>query len=241
MLRIAICDDMKDQVRLIHRAAENYFRKEDQEVIYKLYDNAFTFLDDVEAKVPFDIILLDIYMPGIMGTDIARQLRREKGKSEIIFLTSSDEYAVDAFSVDAAHYLLKPFTQSDFNQAMKRAVDRIRLRNSRRIIFKVDGGIRVEEIENILYAESNGHMLTVVLRDDTFTTRQTLTALKENLDSVSPGQFAVPSKGYLVNRKAIRAIRSSGVEIGGAVIPLSRGTNRKFQEEYVEYIMSVKS
>lgn len=239
MLRIAICDDMKDQVRLIHRAAMNYFSKENQQVIYKLYDNASAFLDDVEAKLPFDIVLLDIYMPGILGTDIARQLRREKGKSEIIFLTSSDEFALDAFSVDAAHYLLKPFTQNQFNQAMKRAFDRIRLRNSRRVIFKVEGGIRVEEIENILYAESNSHILTVVLNDDTFTTRQSLTALKENLDTISPGQFVVPSKGYLVNRKAIRAIKSNGVEIGDALIPISRGTSKKFQEEYFAYIFSL--
>lgn len=239
MLRIAICDDMKDQVRLIHQAAMNYFEKDNQQVTYKLYDNAFAFMDDIEAKMPFDIILLDICMPGLLGTDIAKELRRERGKSEIIFLTSSDEYAIDAFSVDAAHYLLKPFTQDQFDQAMKRAIDRIRLRFSKRIIFKVEGGIRVAEIENILYAESNGHILTVVLKDGKFTTRQTLASLQKKLEIISPGQFAIPSKGYLVNCKAIRAIKTNGVEVGDRLIPLSRGTNRKFQEEYFEYIFSV--
>lgn len=239
MLRVAICDDMKDQVRLIHQAAMNYFQRENQQVSYKLYDNAFAFMDDIEAKTPFDIILLDICMPGLLGTDIARELRQERGKSEIIFLTSSDEYAIDAFSVDAAHYLLKPFTQDQFDQAMKRAIDRIRLRNSKRIVFKVEGGIRVEELDNILYAESNGHILTVFLRDGQFTTRQTLTSLQEKLETISPGQFTVPSKGYLVNRKAIRAIKTNAVEVGDALIPLSRGTNRKFQEEYFEYIFSM--
>lgn len=239
MLRIAICDDMKDQVRLIHQAAMNYFEKDNQQVTYKLYDNAFAFMDDIEAKTPFDIILLDICMPGLLGTDIAKELRREKGKSEIIFLTSSDEYAIDAFSVDAAHYLLKPFTQDQFDTAMKRAMDRIRLRFSKRIIFKVEGGIRVEEIENILYAESNGHILTVVLKDGKFTTRQTLASLQKKLEIISPGQFAIPSKGYLVNCKAIRAIKTNGVEVGDRLIPLSRGTSRKFQEAYFEYIFSV--
>ena len=237
---IAICDDMQDQVRLTHFAAKKYFAEKKIDAKFNLYTDAYKFLNDVEEKTPFDVVLLDICMPGIMGTNIAAQLRKERIPAEIVFLTGSDEYAVEAFSIGVAHYLLKPFTMDQFNEAMDRVMDNIRLRHSRRMIFKVEGGIRVIEIDQIQYIESEGHILTVHLSGgDSLQTRLTLTALKDNLDTISPGQFVVPSKGYLVNRKAIRAIKTGGIEIGGAVVPISRGGTKKFQEEYFEYIFSV--
>lgn len=94
-------------------------------------------------------------MPGILGTDVSRELRKYNNGTEIIFLTTSDEFAVDAFTVKATDYLLKPFTQSQFNKAMDRAISFIRQRNSTKIVLRlVGGGICIEQIAQILYFES---------------------------------------------------------------------------------------
>lgn len=239
MIRIAICDDILEQLQLIQKAAKTYFSDKNGHVTYDLYDNAFDFIDDIEKRKAFDIILLDICMPGILGTDIAAQLRRDKIMSEIIFLTTSDEFAVEAFAVQAAHYLVKPFTQEQFNQAMVRALERIRARDSKRIIFRIPGGIQVEEMKDILFIESKGHMLSVYLKDGSILqTRQPLGTLLEMLESMSPGQFVSPSKGYIVNQNSIKCIKSSYIEIAGHQIPLPRGKFRQFQETYFDYIFS---
>lgn len=240
MIHVAICDDMKNQVQLIHRAAQAYFGETNEHVTYALYDNAFNFLDDLEKHTVFDIILLDICMPGILGTDIAAQLRAHKVSSEIIFLTTSDEFAIEAFAVQATHYLLKPFTQEQFDKAMARAVERIRMRNSKRIIFHIAGGVQVEEIDHILYTESQGHIMTVYLQDgSSLQTRQTMGSLLEMLERLSPGQFVSPAKGYIVNQKHIKCIKSTYIEISGHQVPLPKGKFRQFQESYFNYIFSI--
>lgn len=65
------------------------------------------------------MLLLDICMPGLLGTDIAREVRQRKDKTEIVFLTGSDEFAVEAFTLKAAHYLVKPFSQDEFDEALE--------------------------------------------------------------------------------------------------------------------------
>jgi DNA-binding LytR/AlgR family response regulator len=167
-------------------------------------------------------------------------MRRNHSQSEIIFLTTSDEFAVQAFSVKAAHYLIKPFTQEEFDGAMDRAMARIIQHHSGKMIFRLVGtGIQVEEINNIVYAESEGHILKVYLKDGTYLeTRQTLTHFLDSLDRMSPGQFVSPGKGYAVNQDAIHVIKRESVEIQGRIIPLGKRRYREFQEAYFKYIFS---
>jgi len=100
MLQIAICDDNKEDLEKIHQAAIAYFGETNPNVKYYLYNTSFDLLDDIEKHNVFDILLLDICMPGMLGTDVAAELRKEKLTSEIVFLTTSDEFAIEAFAVN---------------------------------------------------------------------------------------------------------------------------------------------
>ena len=82
-------------------------------------------LDAIEDGIHYDIYLLDIYMPGISGMSIATELRSRDIQSPIIFLTSSTDHALEAFGVNATHYLLKPYTKESFRAAMDKAMQRI--------------------------------------------------------------------------------------------------------------------
>ena len=136
-MNIAICDDLPAQSELIHTAALDYFsRHKEQEVEFSIYNNSLLFLDSLKSTGGFDILLLDICMPGINGTEVAREIRKRQDKCEIVFLTTSDEFAVDAFALKAAHYLLKPFTQELFDEAMDRALARFKNGEVKKIILK---------------------------------------------------------------------------------------------------------
>ena len=71
-------------------------------------------------KFPVDLIFLDINMPSITGIDFYKSLERE---TMVIFTTAYSEYAVEGFNLNAVDYLLKPFTQERFQQAIKKAND----------------------------------------------------------------------------------------------------------------------
>ena len=238
MVRIAICDDLQEQLGIIQKAVQQYFhdKKEPTEVF--TYNNAMDFVDAFEKEGNFDIVLLDICMPGLLGTDIAAEMRKQKSRAEIVFLSTSEEFAVEAFAVRAAHYLVKPFTQKEFDQAMDRVMESIRQRHSGKMIFRlVGGGIQVEEVNAILYVESNGHIQQVYTADHSLLeTRQSLASLLDTLDAIAPGQFVSPGKGYIVNQSAIRVIKSDYIEIQGHKIPLAKRKYRQFQESYLKFI-----
>lgn len=230
MVRIAICDDLQEQLDIIQKAVQQYFhdKKEPTEVF--TYNNAMDFVDAFEKEGNFDIVLL--------GTDIAAEMRKQKSRAEIIFLSTSEEFAVEAFAVRATHYLVKPFTQKEFDQAMDRVMESIRQRHSGKMIFRlVGGGIQVEEVNAILYVESNGHIQQVHTADHSLLeTRQSLASLLDTLDAIAPGQFVSPGKGYIVNQSAIRVIKSDYIEIQGHKIPLAKRKYRQFQESYLKFI-----
>ena len=230
MVRIAICDDLQEQLDIIQKAVQQYFhdKKEPTEVF--TYNNAMDFVDAFEKEGNFDIVLL--------GTDIAAEMRKQKSRAEIVFLSTSEEFAVEAFAIRAAHYLVKPFTQKEFDQAMDRVMESIRQRHSGKMIFRlVGGGIQVEEVNAILYVESNGHIQQVHTADHSLLeTRQSLASLLDTLEAIAPGQFVSPGKGYIVNQSAIRVIKSDYIEIQGHKIPLAKRKYRQFQENYLKFI-----
>ncbi|MGN0948891.1 MAG: LytR/AlgR family response regulator transcription factor [Megasphaera sp.] len=238
MVRIGICDDLQEQLVLIEKAARKYFQDKKEPIEVSTYTNAMDFLDDFEKLGTFDIVLLDICMPGILGTDVAAEMRKQKSRAEIVFLSTSEEFAVDAFAVKAAHYLVKPFTQDAFNQAMDRVMDSLRQRHSGKVVFKlIGGGIQVEELNAILYVESTDHIQKVYTSDNfVLETRQSLSSILDMLEAMSPGQFVSPGKGYLVNQGAIRVVKSDYIEIQGHQIPLAKRKYRQFQENYLKYI-----
>lgn len=73
---------------------------------------------------------MDICMPGVLGTDAAAEMLEKNPEMGVIFLTTSDDYAIEAFAMNATHYLLKPFSQEEFDAAVDRTV-----KKQRRMIF----------------------------------------------------------------------------------------------------------
>ncbi|WP_432643010.1 LytTR family transcriptional regulator DNA-binding domain-containing protein [Acidaminococcus sp.] len=176
--------------------------------------------------------------------DQTDQIQKIQAAAETYFLTRNErvEYRTfsDAFAVKATDYLLKPFTQTQFNKSLERALGFIRQRNSAKMIFRlVGGGVRVEEIAQILFLESHGHVMEVFLADgSTLETRKSAQDMKADLDKIAPGQFVSPNKGYLVNLGAVHMIKTDYVEIQGHQIPLGKRKYRDFQEQYFQFMFA---
>ncbi len=238
-MKIAICDDKKQQISIIKAAVEAYFHnKKGEEVEIDTFDKAFDFLD-YQKKAGYDLVMLDICMPGMLGTDVAKEIRQRKDKTEIIFLTTSDEFAVEAFQVKAAHYLLKPFTDSDFAEAMDRAIQNIDKGINKFICLKCAGGTsETVDKDSIFFIESAAHKQRVVIRNGKIIeTAQTLGELHKNLDELSSGQFICPYKGYLVNQKAISIIESDKIILkNGEAVPIPRRNFRQIKQAYFDYM-----
>lgn len=186
-------------------------------------------------KGGFDVLLLDVYMPGISGTDTARELRAMGDNCQIIFLTSSRDHAIDAFSLNAAHYLVKPYSEQEFFAALDKAVSSL-VQRSVTITVKSTDGIRRVELSRLVYAEASNHLKRLYLSDGTTVcVRKSSTELFELLEEEP--RFYKCGRTYIINMDYITELSSKSVAFStGAKIPILSRKYAEFKKRYMDYV-----
>ena len=155
MLKIAICDDdAGDRERVAEDLRVYAAAHQKHSIEMTVYSSAFAMLDAFEKAGCPDIALLDICMPGMLGTELARDILRCSENTDILFLTTSSDYAVDAFALHAADYIQKPYTQEKLNASLDRV---IALRQERTwLLLPCEGELHRIALEDVLYIETDG-------------------------------------------------------------------------------------
>ena len=114
LFRIAIVEDENKDSDLLENYIARYFSEEASENRYQVtvFNNAGVFVEHYRAD--FDLILLDIQMPGMNGMDAAAALRKKDSSVLLVFVTNMAQYAVKGYDVNAAGFILKPVSYYDF-------------------------------------------------------------------------------------------------------------------------------
>ena len=233
LFNVAICDDIQNELEDIKTALRTYGETH-PEICFNMdeYHTALDILNVVEKEKTYDIALLDICMPGILGTDVAKEMLAKASDSNIIFLTTSDEYAVEAFAMNATHYLLKPFTQEQFDAAIERAVAKM----PKEILLSltcVDGIYRVRTSE-IVTIESQGHYLLFHLSSGkTLRQRGKLTQMYEELKKYP--EFIRIGASYIANFIFVRKVSANIIELSNRKIPIPRRSSVEVQRAYIDF------
>lgn len=177
------------------------------------------------------VILLDIQMPGCSGIDVAACLRAPR--PHVIFCTAYDQYAVEAFELNAVDYLLKPVTRT----RLSRALDRIRslpsvaggeeetkdraLRHRQsspvRFLGRKGSQFAVVEESRVLYFGSEGSLTRLVADAGEYWMEPTLNDLEDRLD---PSRFYRISRAALINLSAVTEVRADS---GSGQVTLRNG------------------
>ena len=152
---VAICEDEGYILEELRRKVEKYMSGKSMPSRIKTFTSGEELL---KAKEKFDIILLDLILPGIHGLEVARQIAYI---SRIIFITSYKEYAVEAFDVNAVHYLVKPVTEERLFLALDRAVKQTEQMDSQALTLIKSGKTQVIYIRDILYCEVFNHQVRI--------------------------------------------------------------------------------
>lgn len=239
LLRIAICDDMPQELERAGNLLVKYTRSHiSNEIKIQSFSSPLELLTQAAEKGGFDALLLDIYMPGIMGTEAARELRAMGDKCEIIFLTTSRDHAVDAFSLDAAHYLVKPYSEKEFFAAIDKVMDKLLKKDEATITVKSTDGIRRLGLGEIVYSETYGHVQKINLMDGSVTSiRKSSTELFELLE-VEP-RFYKCGSTYIINMDYIVELTSRNVIFStGTKIPVLSRKYGDFKQRYMDYSCS---
>ena len=150
-MRIAICDDDAHCREEILCMVNEYIAGSDRRSSVTVYERADTLLDDVLRFGGFDIYILDIIMPGVNGIHLGMELRKHDYIGKILYLTSSREYAIDAFQAKASEYLLKPVEKNKLFVALDDAIQTISNRKEKSFIVKTRERSIKLGLDSILY------------------------------------------------------------------------------------------
>jgi DNA-binding LytR/AlgR family response regulator len=211
MIKIAICDDEKEFRDAAERMLNQYM--EDKAVPFQVdvFNVPSELVDMTEKGTIYDIYLLDIYMPGISGMSIATELRSRGVKSPVIFLTSSTDHALEAFGVDATHYLLKPYTKDSFYVGMDKAMQSITSHKDDSIVLKVDNEYRSIPVSKIIYCEAEDKYQRLYLdKEERLLIRISGTELYKQLSEFEC--FYRCGRAHIINLNHISRVTQSGAE-----------------------------
>lgn len=235
MLKIAVCDDEQLYLDNTRAMLEQYAAVCDAEFEAKAFSVSSALLDCIESGEHFDIYLLDIYMPGVSGMSIATELRSLGVRVPIIFLTSSTEHAVEAFGVDATHYLLKPYTQQNFFAAMDKAMQSISVSADDSIVLKVGGELQNISVFEIQYCEAADNYQRIRMKDGSERmVRMTAAELYRMLENF--GCFHRCGRAYILNLSYVTKVTAnSAVLKNGSSLPMPRSVIAPLRSAFFDH------
>ncbi len=190
----------------------------------------------------YQLVFLDVRMPGLDGLEFAQLLQRFADPPVVIFVTAYEQYAVRAFDVQARDYLLKPVSQARLQTALDRAL-RFDQRHSQAVPEKtapaipveISGRTRMVESSQVCRVEAVGDYVRLHLTDGTaHLVRMPISHVEEKW---SAHGFVRIHRGHLVPVRAISEFAVVGgnhsVTVCGQVLPVSRRHARDVRERFL--------
>lgn len=237
MLTVCICDDNPSDAARIQALTQRFAEAHPEYPLrVQSFSSAFDLLEYMEKQGGFDLYLLDVLMPDLTGTEAAQRIRDRGETVEVLFLTVSREYALDAFEVDAGGYLVKPLKWERFEQVMLAAVRRLSAPEVSCIPLKTREGLRKLLLRDLVSVESFNHERICTLADGSrLVTADTLTSLMERLSCDT--RFFSPHRAYIINLEHIAALDASFVLMStGLRIPVARASAAALKKAYLDYL-----
>ncbi|WP_455137784.1 LytR/AlgR family response regulator transcription factor [Thermophilibacter sp.] len=226
-------DEPKEAQRLI-----DYVRRygEAHDVAFRIswLRSAMEMLSD---KGRYDLVFLDINLPGISGMEAAQLMRVYDETTPIIFVTNLSKYAVKGYEVGATGFIVKPVTWGNLSMSLDRALRAVAQSAGRSVMVPTEDGARVLPFSSIVFVEVTGHRLTYHLEGgETLEARGALGQLEEELEGAPVLRV---SKSCLANMDKITLVRAHELQmVTGDVLRVSRTRRREVLDAVTDYLGS---
>ena len=166
MLQIGVCDDDSRMASMYAQAAEESLRQCGAVGRVLSYTDSRNLLWDItEDGFFFDLLLLDIEMPGVTGMELAEKIRDVLPDIRIIFITSHMEYAIDAFELSIFRYVPKNQLEQRLPGALRDAVRLLELEDGRAYTIQTNSRLEKIPYKEILFIERDGKNLFLLTGD----------------------------------------------------------------------------
>ena len=234
MIHIAICDDDKHAVVAHKQIAQNCLTQNKSAGEIAVYTDSGNLLYDIaEDEFFFDLILLDIEMPGSTGMEIAEKIKPYLPEVKIIFITSHIEYAVDAFELSVFRYVPKGELDKRLPAAIRDAVKLIELEEGKAYTIQTNSRLEKIPYRDIYYIERDGKNASITASGGISKVRKSLQQVFEELDAE---EFIYIDRGCIVNLIHVMQIKNgTAVLKNETALPISRAHLQEVKEQMNRY------
>ena len=234
MISICIVEDELSQAELLKKYINKYGNATKQPFNITHLSDGIDLVDDYKGQ--FDIILLDIQMKHLDGMAAAEKIRKVDSDVIIIFITSTVQYAVQGYAVDALGYVLKPVPYTQFEQLFEKAITRVNAKKQHIYVkVSVDDKQMKLDCDTISYIESQRNNVIIHTDDMDYTT---IGPLKRFDEMLMEHGFSKCHNAYIVNLSRVEAVQKEEVLLtNGVELPISRARKKEFMAALTEDIL----
>ena len=244
-MNIAVCEDSLEDRDALCYLLERYFRSISCTARITTYESGESFLRSWDARSleqkseDVKIAFLDVYMPGMSGIEVARKIRETDDDMAIIFTTSSKDYAVEGFSVQALHYLIKPIIYPQVENVLNRCVKQFS--GSLAYIEVLSDRIAVKILlKDIMYIEIFDHACLIHTESETIKCYRSLDEIERQLAGMEARMFLRTHRSFIVNMRYINDTADSDFLLkDGTAVPIRKKDKLAVNQAYRDYLFSL--
>lgn len=217
MFKVVICEDCKNARKLLKETLKMIQNENEYTIEILEFKNG----EDLVNNYPkgTDIFLIDIEMDKLSGMDVAREIRKRDGDTNIIFTTGNSSYLQAGYEVRAYRYLIKPFSIEDLKQHVLACIEEINIKIAQNIIIQEKNNIYKIPVNEIIYIEVYKKDITIHTQDNEYHVKMSITNIEKELEQYS---FFRCHRSYLVNLKKVECLKTNIISIKNIEIPVSR-------------------
>ena len=241
-MKIAICDDEAVCLSQVTAIADEYKKdRADRGHSFDVFSHPEDLLEAAEKQGGYDIYILDVIMPSFNGIEVGLKLRDAGYDGKIIYLTSSEEYSLDAFRVKAFDYIIKPIKKEAFYKALDEAVASIVEKKDKTLIVKSKERSIKLTYDSIMYAEFNRRAICYYLvggrKVESMTVRVPFS--QATADLIADKRFTACGQSMVVNLDYVTEVENGAVVFGTTYRALlGEKICRKLRDTWAEYLFS---
>ena len=230
-MRIALCDDREKDLEFLCGLITENAKITKGEIEFFLSGEAL--LEAIQKDARYDIVFLDVDMPGMNGIALGKELASISPDTVLIYATSYPQYAIEAFECEALQYLLKPLVPEKIKRVLERAFAIIGTKKCYITVNVHARPIRIP-VRDICYVERLGNQILYHLTDRKIETRGTLSEVYGQLKDYG---FYQIHQGYIVNMERIFDINGYTVILEDKrEIPISVRKKTEVLIAYAKYL-----
>ena len=237
MIKVVVCDDHVQELEKITLFLEEFSRK-----VFPLniqtFSSSLALSHDEAIVLTTDIFFLDIVMPELSGIELGKIIRKQRKDAIIVYFTTSKDFALDAYGVQALQYLLKPVRKQDLYDTLKNAMVLIK-RNERYYLIQTRSEQIPVKINDIQFVEYKDHFLHFYLSNKVITSKFYRDPFSIALETLfNDAHFIQTHRAFLVNMDHVDTMHQHSFKMNNqAIVPIAKSRLLHVRKYYIDYLL----